>query len=111
MAKKSPAKIKKLAAQAKRTAQANRESKQKNSQSEIRSSDYKYEKNPVFDSVWYELGIGAPASKALIEQGLFKVADLRKFSLSNLRELEGMGPNVIRILVAEAKKSDITFRK
>jgi hypothetical protein len=32
-------------------------------------------------------------------------------SLAVLKELHGMGPNAVRILVAEMKRADLTFRK
>jgi hypothetical protein len=46
----------------------------------------------------------------LIDDGYYSLSDLRKASLSALKELHGVGPNVIRILVAEMKKQDIQFR-
>jgi hypothetical protein len=36
---------------------------------------------------------------------------LRKVSLAAVKELHGMGPNAIRILTAEMKKADLSFRK
>lgn len=62
------------------------------------------------DQVWQELGLTAPARRALVEDGLFSLSDLRKVSLSALKELEGMNPNAVRILVNEMKKQDLTFR-
>jgi hypothetical protein len=62
------------------------------------------------DGEWVALGIAAPARRALIDDGLYKVSDLRKVSLAALKELHGMGPNAIRILVDAMKKADITFR-
>ncbi|MTA85389.1 MAG: RNA polymerase [Actinobacteria bacterium] len=56
------------------------------------------------------MGLAAPARRALIDDGHYKVSDLRKVSLAALKELHGMGPNAIRILVAEMKKQDISFR-
>ncbi|MSV39745.1 MAG: RNA polymerase [Actinobacteria bacterium] len=57
------------------------------------------------------MGLDAPARRALIDDGLFQLSDLRKTSLAALKELEGMGPNAIRVLVAEMKKADLSFRK
>jgi hypothetical protein len=62
------------------------------------------------DHEWVALGISAPARRALIDEGYYALADLRKASLRALKELHGIGPNVIRILVAEMKKQDIQFR-
>jgi len=114
MAKKSPAKIKKEAAEIKRAAMARREEKrlQKISQqSNVDSSEVDLEHYASVDQVWRELGLAAPACRALIDDGLFKLSDLRKTSLAAVKELHGMGPNAIRILVSEMKKADLSFRK
>ena len=116
MAKKSPAKIKKEAAEIKRAAAARREEKKMqrlNSQSEIHqtSSDVDLDYYASVDQVWRELGLAAPARRALIDDGLFKLSDLRKTSLAAVKELHGMGPNAIRILTVEMKKADLSFRK
>ena len=115
MAKKSPAKIKKEAAEIKRAAAARREEKKlqrSNSQSQADSnSDVDLDYYASVDQVWVELGLAAPARRALIDDGLFKLSDLRKTSLAAVKELHGMGPNAIRILTTEMKKADLTFRK
>ena len=115
MAKKSPAKIKKEAAEIKRAAAARREEKKlqrSNSQSQADSnSDVDLDYYASVDQVWVELGLAAPARRALIDDGLFKLSDLRKTSLAAVKELHGMGPNAIRILTSEMKKADLSFRK
>jgi len=115
MAKKSPAKIKKEAAEIKRAAAARREEKklQKlNSQSQADSnSDIDLDYYASVDQVWVQLGLAGPARRALIDDGLFKLSDLRKTSLAAVKELHGMGPNAIRILITEMKKADLSFRK
>ena len=116
MAKKSPAKIKKEAAEIKRAAAARREEKKSqrfNTQSQIEASisDVDLDYYESVDQVWRELGLAAPARRALIDDGLFKLSDLRKTSLAAVKELHGMGPNAIRILTTEMKKADIAFRK
>ena len=62
------------------------------------------------DQEWLAMGISAPARRALIDEGFYTISDLRKASLAALKELHGVGPNVIRILVSEMKKNDIQFR-
>ena len=114
MAKKSPAKIKKEAAEIKRAAMARREEKRLqriSQQSSVDSSEVDLEYYASVDQVWRELGLAAPACRALIDDGLFKLSDLRKTSLASVKELHGMGPNAIRILVSEMKKADLSFRK
>jgi len=63
------------------------------------------------DGAWVEIGLSAPARRALIDEGLYKVSDLRKYSLDAIKDLHGMGPNAIRILITAMKKSDISFRR
>ena len=116
MAKKSPAKIKKEAAEIKRAAAARREEKKlqrSNAQLQAESSgiDIDLEYYASVDQVWVQLGLAGPARRALIDDGLFKLSDLRKTSLAAVKELHGMGPNAIRILIAEMKKADLSFRK
>jgi hypothetical protein len=116
MAKKSPAKIKKEAAEIKRAAAARREEKklQRSSiqtRAETSNSDIDLDYYASVDQAWVELGLGAPARRALIDDGLFKLSDLRKTSLAAVKELHGMGPNAIRILTSEMKKADLSFRK
>jgi len=109
MAKASPAKLKKLQGEAKRAAAARKAEK---AQSRIAAmhADVEIDAYEEVDGNWREIGLAAPARHALIDDGLYKVSDLRKVSLAALKELHGMGPNAIRILVAEMKKQDISFR-
>jgi hypothetical protein len=114
MAKKSPAKIKKEAAEIKRAAAVRREEKrlQKlNSQTAPMQDEVDLEYYASVDQIWRELGLSAPARRALIDDGMYKLSDLRKTSLAAIKDLHGMGPNAIRILIAEMKKADLSFRK
>ena len=111
MAKKSPAKIKKEAAEIKRAAMARREEKKSRNICDVANGDVDLDYYASVDQVWVELGLAAPARRALVDDGLFKLSDLRKTSLAAVKELHGMGPNAIRILVSEMKKADLSFRK
>jgi hypothetical protein len=111
MAKKSPAKIKKLAAEAKRNAAANRELKKASTVEVSTSSTVELDRYESLDGVWRQIGLGAPARRALVDEGLFELSDLRKISLAAIKDLHGMGPNAVRILIAEMKKVDLAFRK
>ena len=111
MAKKSAAKIKMEAAEIKRAAAARREEKKKQSQSVVTNGTADLDRYESQDAAWREMGLAAPARRALIDDGLFELADLRKVSLAAVKELHGMGPNAVRILVTEMKKADLSFRK
>lgn len=111
MAKKSPAKIKKLAAEAKRSAALNRDAKKISAQPEKREEDLVANKYESLDIEWRKIGLAAPARRSLIDDGLYQVSDLRKESLAAIKELPGMSPNAIRILVDELNKLDLSFKK
>jgi hypothetical protein len=111
MAKKSAAKIKMEAAAIKRAAAARREEKKSRTICAVTNGDVDLDYYASVDQVWVELGLAAPARRALIDDGLFKLSDLRKTSLAAVKDLHGMGPNAIRILVTEMKKADLAFRK
>ena len=111
MAKKSAAKIKMEAAEVKRAAAARREEKKKQSLNPTTNGTGDIDRYEALDVAWREIGLAAPARRALVDDGLFELADLRKVSLAAIKELHGMGPNAVRILVAEMKKADLAFRK
>jgi len=109
MAKASPAKLKKLQGEAKRAAEARRAEKAA-SKLAITHGDIDLDPYSETDGHWRDIGLAAPACHALIDEGYYSISDLRKASLAALKELDGMGPNAIRILIAEAKKADIQIR-
>ena len=109
MAKASRAKIKMTQAKIAREAAARREAK-KISSGAVTQSEVDLDAYAAVDGAWVELGLAAPARRALIDEGLYKVSDLRKYSIDAIKDLHGMGPNAIRILITAMKKSDISFR-
>jgi DNA-nicking Smr family endonuclease len=111
MAKQSRAKIKMTQAKIAREAAARREAKANERNSPASNSEVDFDAYASVDGAWVELGLAAPARRALIDEGLYKVSDLRKYSLDAIKDLHGMGPNAIRILITAMKKSDISFRK
>jgi hypothetical protein len=93
-----------------REAAGRREAK-KNSNCAVTQGEVDLEAYAAVDGAWVEIGLSAPARRALIDEGLYKVSDLRKYSLDAIKDLHGMGPNAIRILITAMKKNDISFRK
>ena len=93
MAKQSVAKTKKLAAEAKRSGAARRAEKKMQNGLSTTENDSAKERYEEVDGDWREIGLAAPARRALIDDGLFTLSDLRKTSLAALKELHGMGPN------------------
>jgi len=111
MDKKSAAKIKMEDAEIKRAAAARREEKKMRNIIPVSNDDVDLDYYASVDQAWVEIGLAAPARRALIDDGLFKLSDLRKTSLAAVKDLHGMGPNAIRILISEMKKADLSFRK
>ncbi len=110
MAKQSPAKAKKLRGEAMRAAAA-RKAERAKSNCEVTRGEVDLDAYAAVDGPWRELGLAAPARRALIDDGYYKLSDLRKTSLDEVKSLHGMGPNVIRILTTAMKKADLSFRK
>ena len=108
MVKQSPAKIKKLRGEAMRAAAERKAARavSASTQNEVDLDAY-----AGVDGPWRELGLSAPARRALIDEGYYKLSDLRKVSLDAIKDLHGMGPNAIRILTSAMKKADLSFRK
>jgi hypothetical protein len=108
MAKQSPAKIKKLRGEAMRAAAERKAARavSASTQNEVDLDAY-----AGVDGPWRELGLSAPARRALIDEGYYKLSDLRKVSLDAIKDLHGMGPNTIRILTTAMKRADLSFRK
>ncbi len=110
MAKPSRAKVKMLASQAKKVAAANRAVKQARSEESTTSESSPEDDYFAEDGNWRAIGLAAPARRALIDEGFYQLSDLRKVSLAAMKEIPGMSPNTIRILVAEMKRQDLSFR-
>ena len=68
----------------------------------------KYEK---LDKVWRDLGLAAPARRALVDSKIIKLSDFRRITELELAELHGMGPSAISSIKSEMKKQKISFKK
>ena len=110
MAKISSAKAKKLRGEAQRAAAARRAEKAE-ARCPVTRGEVDLDAYAELDNEWREIGLAAPARRALVDAGLLKVTDLRKENIEDIKALHGMGPNAIRILISEMKKRDISFRK
>lgn len=64
----------------------------------------KYDK---VDGVWKEIGLSAPARRALINNNIYEVKDLLKVTEKEVASFHGMGPKGIRIL----RSARVSFKK
>ena len=55
----------------------------------------KYDK---VDGVWKELGLAAPARRALVNNKVLKLSDLKKYTFNEVADFHGMGPTALAIL-------------
>ena len=62
------------------------------------------------DAEWRELGLAAPARRALVDAGLTKVSQLSKWKRAAIADLHGMGPNALKKLNKALSDKGLTFR-
>ncbi|MCF8555167.1 MAG: hypothetical protein K9F93_03595 [Candidatus Nanopelagicales bacterium] len=61
------------------------------------------------DVVWKEIGLGAPARRALVNAKILKVSDLGKFTRVQVESLHGMGPSSMPKLDKAMKSAGVKF--
>ena len=49
----------------------------------------------ALDGEWRAIGLSAPARRALVDARLYKVSDLRKFSLAELTSIKGLAKSAV----------------
>ena len=57
------------------------------------------------DGVWVELGLAAPARRALFNAGISTTDDLRRLSRDDLSRLHGIGPSALSALAPFTRES------
>ena len=62
------------------------------------------------DGVWRELGLAAPARRALVNAKLLKLSDLKRISEKDFLALHGMGPSATKVVKREMKLNKMTFK-
>ena len=67
----------------------------------------RYEK---LDREWREIGLAAPARRALVDAKLYKVSDLRKITVDDLEGLHGMGKSAVARIKEIMNAKKIKFR-
>ncbi len=80
------------------------------SQCPVQRGEIELKKYEKLDGIWRDLGLAAPARRALVNAKLLKLNDLKKITESELKKLHGMGPSAIKTLKLAMKKSKISFK-
>lgn len=57
------------------------------------------------DSVWREIGLAFPARRGLVDNGILKLSDLKKYSVKELAEIHGVGSNALKTLKKAKQKA------
>jgi DNA repair protein RadC len=65
----------------------------------------------ALDGEWKRIGLSGPARRALVDAKLYRVSDLRKFTLQQLEELHGMGKSSIARIKVIMNAKKIRFRQ
>lgn len=61
------------------------------------------------DGIWKEIGLGAPARRALVNAKIFKVSDLARFTEAQIEALHGIGPSTMPKLLTAMKEEGKKF--
>jgi hypothetical protein len=77
----------------------------------VASGEADHSENEGVDGAWRDLGLSAPARRALTNAKLYKLEDLATVSRSELKSLHGMGPSTLKVLIPAMEASGISFRK
>lgn len=81
--------------------------RKKGMQCEITAGRVDLSKYDKVDGVWKELGLAAPARRALVNNKVLKLSDLKKYTFNEVADFHGMGPTALAIL----KKAKAPFKK
>ena len=77
------------------------------SQCPVKNGKVDLSKYDKVDGVWRELGLAAPARRALIDNNVVRLSDLKRFTYAEVSKFHGMGPNALGLL----KSARAPFKK
>jgi DNA-directed RNA polymerase alpha subunit len=62
------------------------------------------------DDEWKQIGLSAPARRALVNAKLTKIEHLKKLTEKQLMSLHGMGPRSLPLIKKAMKKYKVNFK-
>jgi uncharacterized protein YdhG (YjbR/CyaY superfamily) len=80
------------------------------SQCPVKQGKVDLEKYKNLDSHWRELGIAAPARRGLIDNKIYKLTDLKKWSEIDFMKIHAIGISAAKIIKAEMKRKKVKFK-
>ena len=63
------------------------------------------------DGVWRELGLAAPARRALVNADLLTIKSLTTITRDDLAKLHGMGPSALKVLDRMLAAKGLNYRR
>jgi uncharacterized protein YdhG (YjbR/CyaY superfamily) len=80
------------------------------SQCPIKKGEVDLSKYSKLDYYWKSIGIAAPARRGLVDNEIFKLSDLRKWTRKDFLKIHGMGPKASQSIIKEMRRKKITFK-
>jgi uncharacterized protein YdhG (YjbR/CyaY superfamily) len=80
------------------------------SQCPIKKGEVDLSKYSKLDHYWKSIGIAAPARRGLVDNEIFKLSDLIKWTRKDFLKIHGMGPKASQSIIKEMRRKKITFK-
>jgi uncharacterized protein YdhG (YjbR/CyaY superfamily) len=80
------------------------------SQCPVKQGKVDLKKYQELDGYWRELGIAAPARRGLVDNKIYTLAHLKKWSEKDFMKIHAMGPSAAKIIKAEMKRKKVRFK-
>jgi uncharacterized protein YdhG (YjbR/CyaY superfamily) len=80
------------------------------SQCPIKTGLIDISKYSKLDQYWRSIGVAAPARRGLVDNKLFTLKDLRKWTRKDFMHIHAMGPKASQLIIKEMRRKKITFK-
>lgn len=80
------------------------------SQCPIKTGKVDVSKYSKLDQYWKSIGVAAPARRGLVDNKLFTLMDLRKWTRKDFLHIHAMGPKASQLIIKEMQRKKITFK-
>lgn len=77
----------------------------------IQRGEVNFNKYDKLDENWRALKLAAPARRGLIDNKIFAIKDLHRWTEKEFLAIHAMGPNAAQIIKREMKRQSINFKK
>ncbi len=80
------------------------------SQCPIKTGKVDVSKYSKLDQYWKSIGVAAPARRGLVDNKLFTLTDLRKWTRKDFMHIHAIGPKASQLIIKEMRRKKITFK-